>query len=439
MKDKIVNKFKKCKEKIKPYFSFLNKKNKFNLMEVIAIMIITVIFGMFAGGLLMYRKGTLNTGIKKELNEFVDTYTEILNEYYIDVEEEGLLEAGINGMINYLGDPYSVYMDSDAASEFSEKVNGEYVGIGTEIIQYTDGKVEIKDAYVSGPAYEAGLRNLDQIIKINGQSIEGKTLTEISNIVKGKEGTTVKITILRESEELEFTVKRKSIDITSVSSELIEYNDFKIGYIAIDIFAANTKEQFEKQLNELEEKNIESLIIDVRGNSGGYLSTVTDILSLFLNKGDVIYQLKTKDEIEKITDKTKESRDYQIAILINTGSASASEVLTAALKENKEAFVVGTRSYGKSKVQKTQDLSNGATIKYTYQEWLTPNGESVGDKGITPQYEVVYEAANIDNPYDSQLQKALELLTKKENNNEDLEENQENSSKNNQENIEEVE
>lgn len=413
MKNKIINIFNKCKKFLKPYFSFLNKKNKFNLMEVIAIMIITIIFGMFAGGLLMYRKGALNTGIKKELNEFVNTYTEILNEYYTTVEKEGLLESGIKGMINYLGDPYSTYMNEDEAEAFSEKVNGEYVGIGTEIIQYTDGTVEIREAYTNGPAYKSGLRNSDKIIKVNGESIESKSLNEISNLVKGKEGTTVKITVLRDSEEMEFTVKRESIDITSVSSELINYNDSKIGYISIDIFAANTKEQFEKELKELEKSKMESLIIDVRGNSGGYLSTVTDILSIFLDKGEVIYQLKTKDEIEKVVDKTDENRDYKVAVLINVGSASASEVLTASLKENNNAIVIGTKSYGKSKVQKTHDLSNGATIKYTYQEWLTPKGESIGDKGIIPEYEVLYEVKG-ENLYDSQLQKALDLLTEKE-------------------------
>lgn len=411
MKNKVKNWLLKIKLNLKKSFSFINKKNRFNTMEVIALMIIAVIFGMLAGGVLMYRKGTLNIGIKKELNEFVETYTEILNDYYQDISEDGLLEAGINGMINYLGDPYSTYMDQETSVAFNEKVSGEYVGIGTEIAQYTDERLEFVDVYKDGPAYEAGIRNGDLLIKIDDELIDGKTITEISNLVKGEEGTKVKLTIKRDDLEKEFTVERKSIDIKSVTKQVIEYNDQKIGYLLIDIFAANTYQQFEEQLIELEKEDIDSLIIDVRNNSGGYLTTVTDILSLFMKKGDLIYQLKTKDDIEKIYDKTKESRDYEIAVLVNGGSASASELLAAALKDSHSAYLVGTTTYGKSKVQKTYELSNGTSIKYTFQEWLTPNGDSVGDIGLTPEYEVDYTYPTDDNSYDSQMQKALDLLT----------------------------
>lgn len=413
MKDKVTNIIKKIKDYNKNTFKFLNKNKTFNLMEVIAIMIITCIFGMLAGGILMYGKGSLNFGIKKELNEFVDTYTEILNEYYTDVEEDGLLEAGINGMVSYLGDPYSVFMDSEATKSFNEKVNGEYVGIGTEIIQYADSKVEVKNTYEDGPAYEAGIRNGDIIIKVDDTDIKGTAISEISDMVKGKEGTTVKITVLRNNEEKEFIVKRRSIDIESVDSKIIDYNDTKVGYMIIDLFAANTSKQFKEHLENLEKEKIDSLIIDVRGNSGGYLSTVSEILQLFIKKGELIYQLKTKDKIEKFYDRTDESRDYKIAILVNGGSASASELLTAAMKDTYNAYTIGTITYGKSKVQKTQDLSNGGSIKFTFQEWLTPKGESVGEKGIEPEYVVTYIASEKEEEFDSQLQKALDLLTEK--------------------------
>ena len=417
MKKNIKDKINKTKKKIKIDFKFLDKNKKFNLMEVIAIMIIVGIFGMLAGGILMYGRGALNYGIKKELREFSDTYTEILNEYYKDVDEKGLLEAGINGMVDYLGDPYSVFMDKETSTAFNEKVNGEYVGIGTEIIQYTeDLRVEFANVYEDGPAYEAGIRNGDILVKVDGKEIKDMNVSDIAKLVKGKSGSTVKIGVLREEKELEFTVKRKSIDIDSVKSEVIEYEDKKIGYIVIDIFAANTNKQFKKELESLEKNKIDSLVIDVRGNSGGYLTTVTDILSMFLKKGEMVYQLKTKDKIEKIYDKTDEKRNYKVAILVNGGSASASEMLTAAMKDTYHAYTIGTTTFGKSKVQKTQDLSNGTTIKYTFQEWLTPNGVSVGDKGITPEYEINYTPEDEEHKYDSQLQKALDLLVGKENN-----------------------
>ncbi len=410
MKDKLKDSFKNLKYKLKKSFKFVSKKNQYNFMEVVAIMIITTIFGMFLGGILMYRKGSLNMGIKKELNEFLDTYTEILNEYYEEIPENELLEAGVKGMIGYLGDPYSVYMDKDTSVAFNEKINGEYVGIGTEIIQYSDGKIEFNDVYEDGPAYEAGIRVKDILIKVDDTDISDKTLSEVSSLVKGKAGTKVKITVLRDDEEKIFEVKRKSIDITSVTSDIIEYKDSKVGVLTISLFAANTNLQFEKELKELEKKKIDSLIIDVRGNSGGYLNVVSDILSHFIKKGEMLYQLKTKDKIEKIYDKTEDKRNYKVAILVNGGSASASELLASCMKDTYKAYTVGTVTYGKSKVQKTQDLSNGATIKFTFQEWLMPSGESVGGKGMEPEYVVPYEASDTEHEYDSQMQKALDLL-----------------------------
>lgn len=411
MKDKLEDSFKNLKNKVKKSFKFVSKKNQYNFMEVVAIMIITTIFGMFLGGILMYRKGSLNMGIKKELNEFLDTYTEILNEYYEEIPENELLESGVKGMIGYLGDPYSVYMDKDTSIAFNEKINGEYVGIGTEIIQYSDGKIEFNDVYEDGPAYEAGIRVKDILIKVDDTDISDKTLSEVSSLVKGKSGSKVKITVLRDDEEKTFEVKRKSIDITSVTSDIIEYKDSKVGVLTISLFAANTSLQFEKELKELENKKIDSLIIDVRGNSGGYLNVVSDILSHFIKKGEMLYQLKTKDKIEKIYDKTEDKRNYKVAVLVNGGSASASELLASCMKDTYKAYTVGTVTYGKSKVQKTQDLSNGATIKFTFQEWLMPSGESVGGKGMEPEYVVPYEASDTEHEYDSQMQKALDLLT----------------------------
>ena len=411
MKNKIKDGFQNVKNKVKTSIKFVSKKNQYNFMEVVAVMIITTIFGMFLGGILMYRKGSLNMGIKKQLNEFLSTYTEILNEYYEEIPENELLEAGVKGMIGYLGDPYSVYMDKDTSIAFNEKINGEYVGIGTEIIQYSDGKIEFNDVYEDGPAYEAGIRVKDILIKVDDTDISDKTLSEVSSLVKGKSGSKVKITVLRDDEEKTFEVKRKSIDITSVTSDIIEYKDSKVGLLTISLFAANTNLQFEKELKELEKKKIDSLIIDVRGNSGGYLNVVSDILSHFIKKGELLYQLKTKDEIEKIYDKTEDKRNYKVAVLVNGGSASASELLASCMKDTYKAYTVGTVTYGKSKVQKTQDLSNGATIKFTFQEWLMPSGESVGGKGMEPEYVVPYESNDTEHEYDSQMQKALDLLT----------------------------
>ena len=409
--NKIKNILNNIKQKLKKNCKFVSKNNKYNFMEVVALMIIAGIFGMLLGGVLMYKKGSLNTGVKKELNEFLNTYTEILNEYYEEISASELLEAGVKGMISYLGDPYSVYMDENTTIAFNEKVSGEYIGIGTEITMYTDGKVEFKNVYKDGPAYDAGIRNGDILIKVDNTKIENMSLTEISKLVKGETGTKVKITILRNDEEITFDVKRKSIDIQSVTSNIIEYNNKKVGVITISLFAANSANQFKTELEKIENKGIDSLIIDVRDNSGGYLTTVTDILSLFIKKGEIIYQLKTKDEIEKIYDKTDDERNYKVAVLVNGASASASEVLASCMKETYKAYIVGTTTYGKSKVQKTQNLSNGASIKFTFQEWLTPNGNSLGGVGLEPDYVVETSLSNLEDEYDSWVKTALDLLT----------------------------
>ncbi len=411
-KKKKDNIFKKYFNKIKKVYhkNVTNNKNKFNITETIVFMLVTFAFGLIIGGVIMYGKGTFSSN--SSLHEFAKTYNEIVNSYYQEVDADKLLESGISGMINYLGDPYSTYMSKDDAETFNEDVEGIYYGIGAEI-KYSDDlkNVLIGRVFDSSPASKAGIKTDDILLKVNGESIEKMSLSKIASIVKGEKKTNVVITVLRNGEEKEFTIKRDAVDNISVNGKIIEKDDKKIGYLAISIFASNTYDQFEKELTRLEEEGIDALIIDVRGNSGGYLTTVTNIISLFTKKGDVIYQLKTKDKVDVICDETKEERNYKIAVLTNSGSASASEVLTGALKETYKAKVVGTKTFGKGKVQKVYALSNGAMVKYTYQEWLTPNGNYIDKEGITPDVEIKYEY-NKDGK-DNQLEKAIEVILEK--------------------------
>ena len=393
--------------------NIIKNKTKFTFKESLIFMLITFFLGMLIGGIIMYGKTNYRGSGKDALNEFVSTYNDILNNYYQEVDGKELLESGIEGMINYLGDPYAAYMDTDETEEFSETVEGEYCGIGAEIIfTYADSITKIGNVFENSPAMKAGLQEGDIIVGVNGESIEGKTSADIASLVKGKKGTEVTIKILRSDEELEFTITRDTVDIPSVTSEVYEENEKKIGYLLVDIFANNTDEQFEKELKELEKENIDSLIIDVRGNSGGYLTTVTNIISLFTEKGSSIYQLKTKGEIEIIKDKTNDVRKYPIAVLVDSRSASASEVLSAALKENYGATIIGTNTFGKGKVQKSYKLSNGSLIKYTYQEWLTPNGNSIDGVGIEPNIMIQYKYEK-DAKIDNQLKEAIKEISQK--------------------------
>ena len=399
------------------FFSNLKKKilkgkNKFTIVEAISFMVVTFALGMIIGGIIMYGKETYKGSTSSSLDDFISTYNDILNNYYQPVDAEKLLEAGINGMVNYLGDPYSIYMDKEDSEEFNMVLDGKYSGIGAEIQQLVEtGEIKILEVYKDSPAEKAGLQKDDIIFKVNGEEIKGMTAADVSSRVKGETGTKVDLTIKRGEEIIDVTLTRGSVDIPSVTSEIIEKNNKKIGYIYVSVFAENTDSQFKAEVEKLEKDHIDSLIIDLRQNSGGHLKTVTNMISMFIKKDEVIYKLKTKDNVEEFKDQTDEHRTYPIAIVIDNGSASASEVFTAALKEKYGATIVGEKSFGKGKVQKAYNLSNGAMIKYTYQEWLTPDGNYIDQQGIEPNIKVEYSYKNGDK-YDSQVLKAIEEMSK---------------------------
>lgn len=398
----------------------VERKSGFNYVEVTVIMIITLILGGVIGSFITYLIPNRSNGetvvkeIPKELQEFVKTYHNILSDYYEEIDQDQLLEAGISGMLEYLGDDYSFYMDSQQSEEFNEQVEGKYTGIGVEITLQQDGNVQITNVFENTPASKAGLKIGDIFVSVDGTSVEGLSPSEISSKIKsGKKN--VNITVLRDQEELEFTLTLEEVEIESVTSKVFEENGKKIGYLQLSVFASNTHTQFERKLLELEGKKIDSLVIDVRDNSGGYLSTVTDIASLFLDKSKIIYQLDTKGVIEQIYSNSKTSRNYNISVLINHNSASASEILAAALQESYGATIIGMNSYGKGTVQKAYQLESGATVKYTIQKWLTPNGNWIHEVGVTPDIEVQLDNDYYQNPSDdtdTQLQRALEELSK---------------------------
>ncbi len=395
----------------------VEKKVGFNYLEVILIMIITLIIGGFLGGFVnqFVTKPTKqeSSTVSDEFQEFLNTYEDIKENYYEEIDEGEMLNAGIKGMIDYLGDKYSVYMDEEETEEFNEQVEGKYVGIGTEIMQLEDGSVVVSNPFEGSPAAKAGLQAGDVIIRVNDTNVTGKTSSEVSNLIKKSADSTVNITVRRDDEEKTFTIERETIEIESVDSSVFDVNDKKVGYIYISIFAANTYQQFEQALEDLEKDGIDSLVIDVRSNSGGYLDCVTEIASLFLGKGKVIYQLDTKGIVEKIYDETKTKRDYPIAVLINSSSASASEILAASLKESYGAEVVGVNSYGKGTVQRAYQLENGATVKYTIQKWLTPDGNWINEVGVEPTLRVEMNVDYYQNPSDetdNQLQEALKKV-----------------------------
>lgn len=383
----------------------------FSIVEVVLIILISILFGGIVGYFINYSKN--DTTKDSNLNQIVSTYNTLVDSYYGKVNKDKMSDAAIKGMIESLGDPYSNYMSGDAADEFNESIDGSFTGIGV-VIQNGEEYTTIIEVYEDTPASKYGLKVGDSIIKVNGEDVKGKNGTELAKMIRGKKGTKVNLTVRRGEEELSIDVVRDVVDLISVTDKIIEYEGKNIGYIRIDSFAANTYSQFYKSLKALENKKIDSLIIDVRSNPGGHLQQTKQILSLFFNSRTVLYQIKSKGKVEKAYSYSNEVRKYPIAILVDSGSASASEILASCFKENyKKSYIIGTTTYGKGTVQKTQTLKNGTTIKYTTETWLTSKGKSINKLGVTPTVEVKLSDEYFENPCDetdNQLKEALNKL-----------------------------
>lgn len=392
----------------------LDGDSKFSIFEVIIVTFISIIFGIIVGYILTYTSTPIKA-IKSDhnLEEIISTYNTLKDNYYDDVDEDSLADNAIKGMVSSLDDSYSSFMDNKTTESFNESVDGYFVGIGVTIM-YSDEYNQIIKVDEDGPGDKAGLKVNDIILSVDGKSVKGVYGEELTSLIKGKSGTKVKIKIKRGDTTKNITVKRGIIEIENVTSHLLEENGKKIGYINVDIFASNTYKQFKKNLNRMEKKKAESLIIDLRDNPGGHLSQTRDILSMFFDKKTVLYELKNKNKVSKMYSSSNEKRNYPIVILVNGNSASASEVMASCFKDNyKNVTVVGTKTYGKGTVQQTIKLSSGTSFKYTTEKWLTSKGKSIDGVGLNPDINVELEQSYYSNPIyenDLQIQKAVEIL-----------------------------
>ena len=405
------------KLKMENFFNILNfdldNDSKFSIFEVVIIIFISIVFGMIVGYVLTYTRSPLGSvKSNSKLSEIISTYNSIKDNYYKEIDEDTLVNAAVSGMIGSLDDKYSNYMDSSTTDSFNESVEGSFVGIGITIMY--DGEynkiIAVDD---KGPSNEI-LKVDDLIVEVSGEDVRGIYGDDLRKLIRGKVGTTVKIKVLRNNKYLTFSIKRTNIEIETVKSNYFDVENKRIGYLDVDVISSNTYKQFNKNLKRLENKNIDSLIIDLRDNPGGHLSQTKEILSMFFNKKTVLYQLKDKDTKKKIYSSSNETRSYPIVILVNDGSASASEIITSCFMKNYNNIkVVGTTTYGKGTVQQSHQLSTGTSIKYTVQEWLTSNGKSINEKGIKPDEELLMNSEYYFNPTyntDNQLQKAIEIL-----------------------------
>lgn len=388
------------------------RKTKFELWEVIAITLFSSLVMSFCTGYLVYRssyKRVVSGNGDEYLAELYKAYDEIKSNYYSTVDLGSLVDAGIKGMFSYLGDPYTTYLDKEETDSLSNSLSGTYQGIGIMIsVNSNDNKIVISKIYDNTPAMSAGLQVGDVIVNVNDKDVTTMEYKDVTALIKSS--NEVKIVVDRDGNKIEYKLNTAKLNTPSVDEKIIDGNNgVKIGYLSISKFNETAYEQFNDKLNKIETSGIDSLIIDLRNNTGGYLSAATKISELFLEKGKIIYSLNEQTSTKTTYDETDEKRSYKVYILVNGNSASASEILAAALHDSYGAKLVGTTTYGKGKVQKTNKLSDGTMYKYTSAKWLTPNGICIDGVGLTPDI----EASNGDELLkDLVLEKAVEEIQK---------------------------
>ena len=358
---------------------------------------------------------------KSGSDQVVGQYTEkkleelkgLIDEVYLheeEVDEEALTEGIYQGYIAALNDPYSAYYTAEETKEMMESTSGEYSGIGALMSQNREtGVITIANVYENSPAAEAGMKNEDILYKVEGEEVTGVDLSEVVTRVKGEEGTEVKMTLLRgaDRQEIEVTAVRRKLQTQTVSYEMKEG---QIGYIRVSEFDEVTLEQFREAKAALESQGMASMLIDLRGNPGGNLSTVCDMLREILPEGLIVYTEERDGERTEYKCDGKTPWEKPLAVLINGASASASEIFAGAVQDYGIGQLVGTTTYGKGVVQQLFPMTDGTMVKLTIAEYFTPKGRNIDGTGIVPDVEIEYVYDETNPEADNQMEKALELL-----------------------------
>ncbi len=344
-----------------------------------------------------FKKETASTSIS-QMSPIDEAYERILSSSVHPVEGKLLIEGALRGMAQTLDDPYSKYLTKEEAKSHRESLSDERVGIGLEVME-SKGRFIVVTPMKESPAEKAGVKPYDEIVRVDGERVTGKSFSELLSAIKGKKGTNVALTVFREAEgkHLELTIKREAMHVHTVASERIEKDDVAIGYVNISMFGEKTAEEWVEQTQLLVKQGINGLLIDVRGNPGGYLHSVEQVAGTMLKSGQIFaYMQDSKGVLEPLKVKATDNDEYMkvmnkipIVLLQNEGSASASEVLSGALKSNHRALIAGTKSFGKGTVQETWKLSNGGEMKLSSHKWLTPKQQWIHGIGIEADYEVL--------------------------------------------------
>lgn len=384
-------------------------KNKKGFLQgaLVGALVTLLILGLVSCGILVSDDNIISQKTEEKLSELKGL---IDSQFLGEVDEDALTEGIYKGYLEALDDPYTVYYDEEETKEFNESVSGEFSGIGVLLSQNREtGTITMTQVYKDSPAMKAGLQNDDILYKVEDQEIEGLELSDIVNRIKGEKGTEVTLTVLRgeTAEEVTVTVVRDVVEKQTVETKMLEDG---IAYMAITEFDSVTYDQYLEAFEELEKEDMKGLIIDLRGNPGGNLDTVCNMLDEILPEGLLVYTEDKNGEREEYKSDAEDRLDVPLAVLINGGSASASEIFAGAIQDYEKGTIVGTQSYGKGVVQKFYSLKDGTSVKITVSEYFTPKGRSINGKGITPDVEVEYEYDEKQPEVDNQLEKAMEVL-----------------------------
>lgn len=396
------------------------KKSKLLILLLILI-VVSLIFIMFWAGYFIGNFNAKNqsqgengnTILTESVIEKAEGIQEIIDQYYLEDEDVEKVQEGVyKGMLDALGDPYSVYYTKEEYEEFQQSYEGEYCGIGAMLTQNADtGIITVVRPFEGSPAEEAGIKTDDILYKVEGEEVTGEDLSSVVAKVKGVEGTKVKLVVMRDGKEIEMDVERRTISIPTVDSKMLENN---IGYIQIVEFDEVTVSQWQEAYDALTEQGMTSLIVDLRDNPGGGLDVVAEILDTICPEGVVVYHENKYGQREEYTSDAEHKIEVPLAVLVNGNSASASEIFAGAVKDFGIGTLIGTTTYGKGIVQQMIGLKDGSAMKVTISKYYTPSGVCIHKKGIEPDITLEFDSqAYKKDKSDNQLQRAIEELSSK--------------------------
>ncbi len=398
----------------------MNEKKGQKIYKIIMLVVLTALISSLITTMYVYNRidsigndgkiigSDSNSGIEMSLA----TIRSMLEESYIGkLDDEKMIESAIKGYVAGVGDEYTEYYTKEEMAEELDEANGNYVGIGIYmIVNNARGEIVVSEPMEGSPAEKAGIKPGDYITKVDGEEVTPENASSISEKIKGEEGTKVKLEIKRDKKTLNLEIERKRIVVSHTNSKIIDGN---IGYINIVDFDGGVSSEFKQKYDEMKEKGIKSLIIDVRNNGGGIVDESIDILEMLCKKDDTLLITVDKNSKEEVTKAKREQEiEIPVVVLTNQYSASASEILAGALKDNDRAKLVGTKTYGKGVIQTLTQLSDGSGLKMTTEEYYTPKHNKINKEGIEPNYKVELPSniKELNDENDTQLQKAIELL-----------------------------